>query len=149
MKEFDYYLQKGDTRKVSKDIELAKSLKKDLLERAEKAIKLNTKEYSKMIFENIYDSLREFCDFLLAVDGYKSYSHEASISYLKKYGFNDTEIMTIDMFRYKRNGSKYYGKEITKEDAEDIKSFYLGMLSKIKKMMDKQLKEEDKNGKKL
>jgi len=149
MKEFEYYLKKGDVRKVSRDIELAKSLRKDLLDRAKKAIKLDTEEYSKMIFENIYDSLREFCDFLLVLDGFKSYSHEASISYLRKYSFNDAEIMSMDMFRYKRNGSKYYGKEVTDKEAQDIKNFYLETLGKIKELMNKKLGEVNKNGKKL
>ena len=95
-------------RKISKDLELAKSLKKDLLERAEKALKLDTKEFAKIIFENIYDSLREFCDVLLAVDGFKSYSHEASISYLKKYALDDSDIAKIRNFQYVKLNFKQY-----------------------------------------
>ena len=129
-----------DVRKISKDLELAKSLKKDLLERAEKALKLDTKEFAKIIFENIYDSLREFCDVLLAVDGFKSYSHEASISYLKKYALDDSVVLALDRFRYKRNGSKYYGKEITKDDAVEIKRFYFENINKVKEILDKAIK---------
>lgn len=139
MKPFDYYLKKKDVRMISKDIELAKSLRKDLFERAEKALKLNQDDFAKMIFENIYDCLREFCDILLALDGYKSYSHEASICYLKRYNFADPDILALDRFRYKRNASKYYGREITNNDAEEIKEFYLGMISKIKKLLDEKL----------
>ena len=140
MKSFQYYLDKKDARKISKDLELAKSLKKDLLERAEKALKLDTKEFAKIIFENIYDSLREFCDVLLAVDGFKSYSHEASISYLKKYALDDSVVLALDRFRYKRNGSKYYGKEITKDDAVEIKRFYFENINKVKEILDKAIK---------
>ena len=145
MKEFEYYLKKGDVRKVSKDIELAKSLRADLIERSEKALKLDVKEYSKIIFENVYDSLREFCDVLLALDGYKSYSHEASISYLKKYGFLDLDLMRLDRFRYKRNSSKYYGKKIVIEDAEDIKEFYLKIINRIKELINKNLNNNKVN----
>jgi len=140
MRSFQYYLDKMDVRKISKDLELAKSLKKDLLERAEKALKLDTKEFAKIIFENIYDSLREFCDVLLAVDGFKSYSHEASISYLKKYALDDSVVLALDRFRYKRNGSKYYGKEITKDDAVEIKRFYFENINKVKEILDKAIK---------
>tara|TARA_Y100000310_G_C20634976_1_gene790668 strand:+ start:1140 stop:1568 length:429 start_codon:yes stop_codon:yes gene_type:complete len=139
MKPFDYYLNNKNVRKISKDIELAKSLKKDLFERAEKALKLDQNEFAKLIFESVYDSLREFCDVLLAIDGYKSYSHEASICYLKNYNFNDSEIFTLDRYRYKRNGSKYYGKPINKEDAEEIKKFYKEVLDKINNILDKKL----------
>ena len=135
MKDFEYFLGTMDVRKISKDIELAKSLRNDLFERAKKALELNPKEYTKIVFENIYDSLREFCDALLAVDGYKSYSHEASIAYLKNCGFNDSEILALDRFRYKRNGSKYYGKDISWEDAEEIKKFYKEMLNKINSLL--------------
>ena len=99
MKLFEYYLKEKSVRKVSTDIELAKALKRDLFERIDKAIKLDTKEYAKLIFESIYDSLREFCDVLLAIDGYKSYSHEASLVYLKNYGFDDSKIAMLDRFR--------------------------------------------------
>lgn len=139
MKSFDYYLQNKNVRKISKDIGLAESLKKDLLERAEKAFKLNQNEFAKLIFESIYDSLREFCDVLLALDGYKSYSHEASICYLKNYNFNDSEILALDRYRYKRNGSKYYGKPISEEDAKEIKKFYKEVVNKINKILNKRL----------
>ncbi|HLD05983.1 MAG TPA: hypothetical protein VJC16_00425 [Candidatus Nanoarchaeia archaeon] len=142
MREFEFYVQKGDVRRVSVDIALARSLKNDVLERAEKAMKLDAEEYAKMIFEGIYDSLREFCDMLLAADGFKSYSHEASISYLHAYGFTDAEIMALDRFRYKRNGSKYYGKGIDKEETEQIKAFYRSTLQKIKRIMDEKLPEK-------
>ncbi len=102
MKEFKYYLNKKDIKKSSKDTELAKSLIKDMLERIEKSNKLSTNEYSKIIFENMYDALRDFCDALLAINGYKSYSHSASISFLKNIGFNDNIINQMDLFRYKR-----------------------------------------------
>jgi hypothetical protein len=135
MKPFEYYIKEKSVRKVSVDIELAKALKKDLFGRIEKAIKLDKKEYSKIVFESMYDSLREFCDVLLALDGYKSYSHEAAIAYLKNYGFDDAEIFTLDRYRFKRNGSKYYGKEITEEDTLDIDKFYKDRVDKIKSIL--------------
>jgi hypothetical protein len=109
---------------ASVDNELAKSLLIDMNERIEKSMKLDIKEFAKIIFENIYDALRDFCDALLAIKGDKSYSHQASISFLRKKGFGESIINELDLFRYKRNGSKYYVKPITPEDAEEIKDFY-------------------------
>ncbi len=77
-----------------------------------------------MVFENIYDCLRELLDALLAVDGYKSYSHEAAISYLKLFNISESIISNLDRFRATRNDSKYYGKIPSLENAEEIKQFY-------------------------
>ena len=112
MKPFEYYFEDNSIRKVSKDPELAKALIRDMNERKKENFNEDANKKPKTIFENIYDSLRAFCDALLALDGFKSYSHEASIVYLLKKGFNVSEISRLDNFRYKRNGSKYYGKSI-------------------------------------
>ena len=41
----------------------------------------------KYILENAYEAMREAADSVLYVDGFKSFSHEASIIYLAKKGF--------------------------------------------------------------
>ena len=135
MKEFEYYIDKFDVRKVSVDRSLALSLIKDMEGRADRAFKLNSTEFPKEIFENIYDALRNFCDALLAIQGYKSYSHEASISYLVKKGFDYAFIDSLDNLRFKRNGSKYYGRGISKEEAEAVKRFYLDNKQKVYNMI--------------
>ena len=124
MRDFEYFININDVRKVSPDKQLAVSLIKDMDERISDAIKLNTKEFPKIIFEVVYDALRDFCDALLAIEGYKSYSHEGSISFLAKKGFDAAFISEFDKFIYKRNGSKYYGAKITAEEAESIIRFY-------------------------
>jgi len=124
MKDFEYYLNEGSVKKQTKDKEFAISLKKDAVKRAEKVLSLELKEFSKIIFENIYEAIREMLDAILALEGYKSYSHEASIAYLNKFKVEDSAILELDDFRYKRNSSKYYGKEINEEEAKEIVKFY-------------------------
>ena len=124
MNEFEYYLAEGKVKRQRHDLELAKSLLNDSLERFEKMTKLEVKDFSKIIFENIYDALRAILDALLAADGYKSYSHEASIAYLQKYGVEDSVLVELDDLRYKRNSSKYYGKDVSYGDALMIIDFY-------------------------
>jgi len=135
MKPFEYFLNNNEVRKVTPDKELAISLIKDMKERAEKSLLLDVSIFSKIVFENLYDGLRDFCDALLAIDGFKSYSHQASISYLEKKGFEFSTIEILDQFRYKRNSSKYYGKSLTKEDTLEIIKFYKELKSKINKTL--------------
>lgn len=134
MKPFEYFLEDKEVRKISKNIELAKSLIKDMEERIQTSLSLSDK-FKKLIFENIYDALRDFCDSLLAKDGFKSYSHQASISYLSKYNFSIVEIQKLDDFRYLRNSSKYYGKPINEDNVKEIKSFYSELKEKINKLI--------------
>lgn len=124
MNDFEFYVKEGKVKKQNPDTELARSLANDAKIRVEKASKLDISVFSKIIFENAYDAIREILDALLAVDGYKSYSHEASIAYLKNYDFDDSTIKEIDDFRYRRNSSKYYGKDVSDEDAREILHFY-------------------------
>ena len=93
MRPFDFYLELNEVKRVSKDPELAKSLIRDMNERIAKSLKLNVKEFAKIVFENLYDALREFSDALLALDGYKSYSHQASIAGLEEYNFSEEFII--------------------------------------------------------
>jgi len=139
MKNFEYYLKEGKVKKASPDIELAKALIKDADSRRLKIKALDTKEFSKIIFENIYDALRNLIDSILAIDGYKSYSHEASISYLKKYSFEDYTLEKIDNFRFQRNGSKYYGKDLEVDVVSDILIFYDLISPRLKKILEDKL----------
>jgi hypothetical protein len=123
MKEFDYYLNSQNVKKNSPNLALAKSLIEDMKSRI-KEISDIAPEKTKIIFENTYDVLRDFCDALLAVEGYKSYSHEASISFLLKKGFDIATVTKLDKFRYKRNGSEYYGTKVTTEDVNAVEKFY-------------------------
>jgi|SRR3989338_4617945 len=131
MNEFELYLKEGKAKRQTPDFELAASLINDSKARIEKIKKLELKEFSKIIFENAYDAIRDILDALLAADGYKSYSHEASIAYLEKYAFEDSTLQELDDFRYQRNSSKYYGKDVSEEDASDIMGFYQKYSEKI------------------
>ncbi len=142
MREFEYYLKKEDVRKVSPDYSLAKALLRNLLKRGRNVIDLDLKKYSSLIFENLYDCFREAGDSLLSLKGYKSYSHQATIIYFKKYGFSENFVNDLDNFRYKRNSSKYYGEDISKEETLEIIEFYKKYIDKIKKIIEENLDEK-------
>ncbi len=135
METFEYYVEDGKVRKATPNKERAKFLVKDSEERISKTNLLNSKDFSKIVFENIYDAIRDLLDAILLLDGWKSYSHEAAIAYLSKKGFDISVIKRLDSFRYKRNGSKYYGQPIFPEDSENIKQFYIEIKQRIYKII--------------
>ncbi|HLC65273.1 MAG TPA: hypothetical protein VJI46_04075 [Candidatus Nanoarchaeia archaeon] len=135
MKPFDYYLEIGEVKKAAPDLALAKSLVRDMNSRIKDSKSLLTQNYPKIVFENVYDALRDFADAVLAIEGYKSYSHQASFAYLAKFNFNIQMLETLDRFRYKRNGSKYYGQTVSVEEAKEILDFHNGIIKKIDRII--------------
>ena len=132
MRDFKIFLEEGSVKKITPNISLVKSLVSDAIKRLNfyKKLKLNN-ENSKYVLENIYESLRELADAILIKDGYKSYSHEASIVYLLKYNLSSIDINKFDNFRKIRNNSKYYGKPVDLEDANEIVELSEKLLNKI------------------
>ena len=137
MRPFEYFLDSQEVKRVAKDTALAGSLVKDMVSRIRDALSLDLSNFPKIIFENIYDALRDFADAILAADGFKSYSHQASFAYLLKYGFDKAILDTLDRFRYKRNSSKYYGQSISIEEAKEILEFYKRNKEKINALLKK------------
>ena len=136
---FEDFIEKGLVRKTSKD----KSLVRALLQNSKKDIeflnglKINEKSVRK-IMTNFYDVLRSVLEAVSVIKGYKIYSHEAYIYFLKEIKENLLAIK-FDRFRKIRNSINYYGKDIsieeTKENIYEIKKMinilikkYLGKL---------------------
>ena len=132
MKDFEFFLKKGDVKKQSPDKNLAYSTFKDSLERIEFARQLLHKAKPKYVLENAYESMREAADSALYLRGFKSFSHEASIVYLFREEFNDKDIIEFDRFRKIRNGIKYYGKDCELSDAEQAIQLADKIINKIK-----------------
>ncbi len=119
MKEFAYFLATKDVKKQSSDVHLAKSTAKDSVDRLEMAQAILLTQKPKYVLENAYESTRELIDAILYAEGYKSYSHEASVSYLLNIGFSIKEAEIVDWLRRKRNGIKYYGEDVELNDAKE------------------------------
>lgn len=133
MKDFEIFLKEEDVKMQPLDLNLSKSLILDGIKRMEyaKSSRL-TEENAKYVYENIYESLREATDSILSIKGFKSFSHEASISFLQKFKeFSAEEISEFDRMRKKRNGMKYYGKSCHVTDAKDAIEFAEKLIKKI------------------
>src|SRR3989338_3087676 len=130
MRPFEYFLQKGDIKKITPNIEESKSLVIDGIKRFSYHIKQDiTDENGKYIVESIYESIRELLDAYLIRNGYSSYSHQAPIVFAAmKSIITDKESKILDDLRDLRNKSKYYGKEIplslAKESAREAKVIF-------------------------
>ena len=133
MKAFDLFLDSGDVKKQIPDRNLSNSLIKDSIKRLEYAKYSSlSNENAKYVYENVYDSLREAADPVLFLKGFKSFSHEATISFLQNFDeFSIGELTEFDRMRRKRNGMKYYGKSCSIEDVKEAIEFAENILKKI------------------
>ena len=117
---------KGDARKGFKDLALASSLKSFGENRIKFALNAPLEEAGNtIVFEMIYEALKEFIDALLALEGYKPYSHTASIAFLQKFSeFSPTDLAKLDNAREKRHKAKYYGKTTTLAETKELIELY-------------------------
>ncbi len=138
MKKFEDFISEGQARKITPDKSRALSLIKKANERDEYISSLNESPSAAktIIFEGLYEALKEYLDALLLVDGFISYSHEASIVYLQKFpSFTEYEVREFDNFRKIRNNSKYYGKPIQEDHLIRIKKLFPILKNKLLKML--------------
>ncbi len=135
MMEFQYYLDNNLARKESPDRGEAEALMNKAEGRLNFSIKTreineNTATY---IFEDIYECLREASQSLMSLKGYKPYSHEAVISFLREFfKFPESDIRTFDRYRILRNKAVYRGERISSETCTGALRFLLYFLPKIK-----------------
>ena len=133
MKDFEYFIKNADVKKQAVDKNLSDSLIKDSKDRLEYAkSSVLSESNAKFIYENVYEALREAADSILVLNGFKSFSHEASISFLQQFDeFSAVEIAEFNRMRIKRNGLKYYGKPCTVADANEVIEFAGNLIKKF------------------
>ena len=138
---FQTYLTTGDVKKLVSDKNLAKNLLQLAKLRLDKLLTADfDKENAFQIVERCYNVLKELTDALLAIKGYKSYSHEAAIEFLREFYAKDLSmagIEKIDKYRVLRNDIFYRGRTTTKQDAElalkDVQAVSTRLLELLKK----------------
>jgi uncharacterized protein (UPF0332 family) len=132
---FQHYLNEGSARKVKVDREEAKSLMKRASLRLDYVKKQEINEdTSPFIFEDIYETLREAAQSLMSLKGYKPFSHEALISFLKEfYNFPEHEISAFDRYRILRNKTIYCAANVSTQVCKDALKFVEAFLPKLRK----------------
>lgn len=121
---------------------IAKSVKKDenLIISARKIASLKV-ESAEVLPEThfigkislLYDALREYLECIALENGYKIYNHECYSAFLKEILNLSREAGMFDNLRKIRNGINYYGKEVSKEEAEYIIKELKTLIDKFRK----------------
>jgi hypothetical protein len=106
-----------EVRTVKKDLEMARSILKMIEVRLKAVALLNNDKFVSLKLEGYYEIIKEAITALMAIDGYKTLSHEVLIGYLKEFydEFSDSEILLIDQLRMLRNKITYKGFFVQKD----------------------------------
>ena len=132
---FANYLKGGYVKKKTPDLEEAKALLEKAKNRIEytKSKEINDKT-SQFVLEDAYEAARESAQALMSIKGFKPYSHEATIAFIKEFyssNFNQEEVYKFDRFRQLRNDSVYKAKSVTNEDAKSSVLFAVEFINKV------------------
>ncbi|NCO97312.1 MAG: hypothetical protein COY38_00875 [Candidatus Aenigmarchaeota archaeon CG_4_10_14_0_8_um_filter_37_24] len=100
-----------EVRRISPDKEIAKSIEKMIKVRLKALEVKDKKEFASLVVEDYYEIIKESITALMAVDGYKTLSHEVLVGFLKNFyrQFTEEEIFLIDQLRILRNKIAYKG----------------------------------------
>ena len=116
---FENSLANGKAKKVTPNKIRASSFFKSSVQAIEtaKAIELNQNSL-KSIFRELYEGLREYCEALGYLMGYKFIDHESIGYFLRDILKVQSVSMKFDRYRRLRNGINYYGEDM---DIETVK----------------------------
>lgn len=117
---FENLIKGSFVKKVPIDIVRAKSLVKSSEQALSTAKIIPFKEETlKTIFRELYESLREYCESLGYIKGYKFLNHESITNFLDEV-LEEKEIsLKFDRYRKLRNGINYYGNTIEMQTVKD------------------------------
>ena len=79
-----------------------------------------TEDNASFLFEDIYEIMRECVHGLMAANGYKPYSHEATVAFLNEHYkpyFGEKLIEDFNRYRIIRNNIMYRANSVSKEEA--------------------------------
>jgi uncharacterized protein (UPF0332 family) len=135
IKPFNYYVNNKLVKKVTINPGLARALITKAEVRLKRVTKVKiTREESSIVFEDIYESVREALQSLMQLKGYKPYSHEALVAFVKEQEmFSLSVINDVDRYRILRNKSVYEAKQISLETCQEALAFATKVLPEVKK----------------
>ena len=129
---FENSLREGKVKKVTPNKIRASSLFKSSIQAIEtaKVIQLNT-DTSKTILREFYEGLREYCEAIGYLDGYKFLDHESIGFFIRDILKEQSLFKRFDRYRKLRNGINYYGEDI---DIETLKKTEIEIPIMIKEL---------------
>lgn len=131
---FENLIKDGFVKRVPIDIVRAKSLIKSSGQALSTAkIILFKEETLKTIFRELYESLREYCEALGYIKGYKFLNHESITNFLDEI-LGEKEIsLRFDRYRKLRNGINYYGNTIEMQTLKEALIDIPSLINKLKR----------------
>src|SRR3989344_8959497 len=131
--DFNYFIKDGKVIVGEKDLSKAKALvtMSNNNFTTVKMLKLNPVTASSVLSLS-YEFLRELLESICLLEGYKVYSHEAFVFYLKQIGEERISEL-FDRFRRLRNGINYYGKSVSIEIALDAREQIEKLCAELKR----------------
>ena len=127
-----------EVKRIAPDRQMAKAILK-MIEVRMKALNLvDRKEFASLVVEDYYEITKEAITALMALDGYKTLSHEVLVAYLKEFypQFSESEILLVDQLRQLRNKIAYRGFFITHDFLERTEARMKSIVSKIKRILE-------------
>lgn len=129
---FENSLVNGKAKKVMPNKIRASSLFKSSIQAIETAriIQLNQNTL-KSILRELYEGLREYCEAIGYLKGYKFLDHESIGYFLRDVLKEQSVSIKFDRYRRLRNGINYYGEDI---DIETVKEAIVEIPELIKEL---------------
>jgi hypothetical protein len=85
------------------------------------------------VLRELYEGLREYCEAIGYIKGYKFLDHE-SIGYFLRDVLNEPSLyMKFDRYRKLRNGINYYGEDIELETVKEAVAEIPPMIKKLER----------------
>lgn len=139
LEKFSFYLEKNLAKRGLPNKEESSSLIEKAIQRMDfiKSQRVD-KTTATFVFEEIYECLREAAQSLMSLEGYKPYSHEAVIAFLKDFhSFGEDKIAAFNRYRILRNKCVYAAAKISPETCREAADFLDSFLPKLKAEFEK------------
>lgn len=130
-------------KKVKENPEQAKALVQLAKRRLQSIEKRRKDEFPQLLIESYYEAIKELMSALLAIHGYKSYSHECIISFMGKFYstiFDDYQLHFLDSMRKLRSDIQYRGRDIAEDYLERNSSTIEKIIKTLLELVEKELK---------
>src|SRR3989338_2558346 len=134
MMNFENSLIEGKVKKVTPNNIRASSLFKSSIQAIEtaKLIQLNQNTL-KSVLRELYEGLREYCEAIGYLKGYKFLDHESIGFFIRDILKEQSLFKRFDRYRKLRNGINYYGEDIDIETLKEARSEIPEMIKELKK----------------
>ncbi len=129
---FENSLINGKAKKIMPNKIRASSILKSSIQAIETAKMIQLKQNTlKSILRELYEGLREYCEAIGYLRGYKFLDHESIGYFLRDILKEQSASMKFDRYRKLRNGINYYGEDV---DIETVKEAIIEIPKLIKEL---------------